>query len=252
MPALEDVSTFNFLSADEDDGAMTDMNNLDTTIQVNPIPNTRIHKDHPLDQVIRDLQSAKQTRKMSKNLDEHGFIKEEVYVCQPPGFEDLDFHDRVYKVEKALYGLHQAPRAWYETLSTYLLDNGFQRGKIDKTLFIKRHKGDILLVQVYVDDIIIGSIKKDLCNSFEREYELWSMRMEQYLTFTDYALWEDAKSLWEAIKNKFGGNKESRKMQKTILKQHYENIAASTQEGLDKTYDRFQKLISQLEIHGEV
>ncbi|GJX26391.1 putative ribonuclease H-like domain-containing protein [Tanacetum coccineum] len=79
-----------------------------------------------------------------------------------------DFPDRVYKVEKALYGLHQAPRAWYETLSTYLLDNGFQRGKIDKTLFIKRYKGDILLVQVYVDDIIFGSTKKELCNEFEK------------------------------------------------------------------------------------
>ncbi|GKC85307.1 putative ribonuclease H-like domain-containing protein, partial [Tanacetum coccineum] len=67
-------------------------------------------------------------------------IEEEVYVCQPPGFENPDFPDRVYKVETTLYGLHQAPRAWYETLSTYLLDNGFQRGKIDKTLFIKRHK----------------------------------------------------------------------------------------------------------------
>ncbi|GJT30371.1 putative ribonuclease H-like domain-containing protein [Tanacetum coccineum] len=76
----------------------------------------------------------------------YGKIEEEVYVCQPPGFEDPDFPDRVYKVEKALYGLHQAPRAWYETLSTYLLDNGFQRRKIDKTLFIKRHKGDILLM----------------------------------------------------------------------------------------------------------
>ncbi|GJY03670.1 putative ribonuclease H-like domain-containing protein [Tanacetum coccineum] len=70
----------------------------------------------------------------------YGKIEEEVYVCQPPGFEDPDFPDRVYKVEKALYGLHQAPRAWYETLSTYLLDNGFQRGKIDKTLFIRRDK----------------------------------------------------------------------------------------------------------------
>ncbi|GKE48548.1 putative ribonuclease H-like domain-containing protein, partial [Tanacetum coccineum] len=70
----------------------------------------------------------------------YGKIKEEVYVCQPPGFEDPDFPDRVYKVEKVLYGLHQAPRAWYETLSTYLLDNGFQRGKIDKTLFIRRDK----------------------------------------------------------------------------------------------------------------
>ncbi|GJV02609.1 putative ribonuclease H-like domain-containing protein, partial [Tanacetum coccineum] len=75
-------------------------------------------------------------------------IEEEVYVCQPPGFEDPYFPNRVYKVEKALYGLHQALRACYETLSTYLLDKGFQRGTIDKTLFIRRDKGDILLVQV--------------------------------------------------------------------------------------------------------
>ncbi|GKB79954.1 putative ribonuclease H-like domain-containing protein [Tanacetum coccineum] len=75
----------------------------------------------------------------------YGKIKEEVYVCQPSGFEDPEFPDKVYKVEKALYGLDQAPRAWYETLSTYLLDNGFQRGQIDKTLFIKRIKSDILL-----------------------------------------------------------------------------------------------------------
>nr|GEU59683.1 hypothetical protein [Tanacetum cinerariifolium] len=83
-------------------------------------------------------------------------IKEEVYVCQPLGFEDPDFPDKVYKVEKALYRLHQALRGWYETLSTYLLDNGFHREKIDKTLFIRRHKDDILLIQVYVDDIIFG------------------------------------------------------------------------------------------------
>ncbi|GJS04929.1 putative ribonuclease H-like domain-containing protein [Tanacetum coccineum] len=228
---------------DEDVGVEADMHNLDTTIQLSPIPTTRIHKDHPLDQVIGDLQSATQTRRMSKSLEEHGFIRRtqkgnsciegskldrgyagrastiqnkkdkrgimirnkarlvaqgytqeegidydevfapvarievirlflayasfkdfvvyqmdvksvflygkievEVCVCQPPGFEDPYFPDRVYKVEKALFGLHQAPRAWYETLSTYLLDNEFQRGKIDKTLFIKRHKGDILLM----------------------------------------------------------------------------------------------------------
>ncbi|GJU29075.1 ribonuclease H-like domain-containing protein [Tanacetum coccineum] len=93
------------------------------------------------------------------------------------------------------------------------------------------------------------------------DYDLWSMRMEQYLTHTYYALWEhllkfhrikDAKTLWEAIKTRFGGNKESKKMQKTILKQQYENFTASRSERLDKTYDRFQKLISQLEIHDEV
>nr|GEZ92249.1 reverse transcriptase [Tanacetum cinerariifolium] len=140
MLALEDVSIFNLLNDNEDDDIMAHMNNMDTTIQVSPIPTTRIYKDHPLDQVIEDLHSATQTRHMSKNLEEHGFgstiqqrtnhkdiqnclfacflsqkepkkIEKEVYVCQPPGFEDPDFPDRVYKVKKALYGLHQAPRA---------------------------------------------------------------------------------------------------------------------------------------------
>ncbi|GJT06158.1 putative ribonuclease H-like domain-containing protein [Tanacetum coccineum] len=87
----------------------------------------------------------------------YGKIEEEVYVCQPPGFEDPDFPDRVYKVEKAFYGLYQAPRAWYETLSTYLLDNRFQRGKIDKTLFIKRDKG--LQVKQKKDGIFISQDK---------------------------------------------------------------------------------------------
>nr|GEW56023.1 copia protein [Tanacetum cinerariifolium] len=109
----------------------------------------------------------------------YGKIEEEVYVCQPLGFKDLDFLDKVYKVENALYKLHQAPRAWYETLSTYLLNNRFQRRKIDNTLFIRRHKGDILLVQVYIDDIIFGLTKKELCTSFERlmheKFQLSSM-----------------------------------------------------------------------------
>ncbi|GJV33089.1 putative ribonuclease H-like domain-containing protein [Tanacetum coccineum] len=77
----------------------------------------------------------------------YGTIKKEVYVTQPPGFKDPDNPDKVYKVVKALYGLHQAPKAWYETLANYLLGNGFKRGKIDHTLFIKKQKGDILLVQ---------------------------------------------------------------------------------------------------------
>nr|GFD43139.1 putative ribonuclease H-like domain-containing protein [Tanacetum cinerariifolium] len=84
----------------------------------------------------------------------YGTIEEEVYVCRPPGFEDPEHPDKLYKVVKALYGLHQAPRAWYETLATYLLENGFQRGTIDQTLFIKKQQKDILLVQIYVDDII--------------------------------------------------------------------------------------------------
>nr|GEY41084.1 hypothetical protein [Tanacetum cinerariifolium] len=93
---------------------------------------------------------------------------DKVYVCQPPGFEDPDYPDKVYKVVKAIYGLHQDLRAWYETLSNYLLENSFQRGKIDQTLFIKKQKGDILLVQVYVDDIIFGFTNKELCKAFKK------------------------------------------------------------------------------------
>ncbi|GJS57280.1 putative ribonuclease H-like domain-containing protein [Tanacetum coccineum] len=255
---------------DEDEGAEADLNNLETTMNVSPIPTTRIHKDHPKNQIIGDINLATQTRRMTKSAQEHamamqdellqfrlqkvwrlvdllkgkyaigtklvyrnkkdergivfrnkarlvaqgytqeegidydkvfapvarieairlflayasfmgfimyqmdmksaflyGTIKKEVYVCQPPGFEDPQFPDKVYKVEKSLYGLHQAPRAWYETLSTYLLENEFRKGTIDKTLFIKKDKGDILLVHVYVDDIIFRSTKKSLCTEFE-------------------------------------------------------------------------------------
>ncbi|GJV20149.1 putative ribonuclease H-like domain-containing protein [Tanacetum coccineum] len=231
MPALEDYSIFDYSNNDEDDGAKAGMNNLDTTIQVSPIPTTSIHKDHPLDQeepkkvihalkdpswieaiqeellqfklqedergiVIRNkarLVAQGYTQEEGIDYDEvfapvarieairlflayasfkdfvvyqmdvksaflYGKIKEEVYVCQPLGFEDPDFPDRVYKVEKALYGLHQAPRAWY--------------------------KGDILLVQVYVDDIIFGSTKKELCLAFEKlMHEKFQMSSMGELTF---------------------------------------------------------------------
>ncbi|GJZ56798.1 retrovirus-related pol polyprotein from transposon TNT 1-94 [Tanacetum coccineum] len=96
----------------------------------------------------------------------YGQIEEEVYVCQPPGFEDPDHPDKVYKVVKALYGLIKHRACW--TLATYLLSNGFQRGQIDQTLFIKSQQGHILLVQIYVDDIIFGSTKKELCEEFEK------------------------------------------------------------------------------------
>nr|GEU85858.1 uncharacterized mitochondrial protein AtMg00810-like [Tanacetum cinerariifolium] len=98
----------------------------------------------------------------------YGTIKEEVYVCQPPGFEDSENPNKVYKVVKALYGLNQAPRAWYETLATYILENGFQRGTIDQTLFIKKQQKDILFVQIYVDDIIFGATNTALCQSFKK------------------------------------------------------------------------------------
>ncbi|GJR47703.1 putative ribonuclease H-like domain-containing protein [Tanacetum coccineum] len=109
----------------------------------------------------------------------YGRIDEEVYVTQPKGFVDPQHPKKVYKVVKALYGLHQAPRAWYATLSTFLLKHGYRRGTIDKTLFLKKHKRDIILVQVYVDDIIFGSTKKAWCDEFEAlmkgEFEMSAM-----------------------------------------------------------------------------
>nr|GEU78910.1 putative ribonuclease H-like domain-containing protein [Tanacetum cinerariifolium] len=97
----------------------------------------------------------------------YGTIDEEVYVSQPPGFIDPKFPNKVYKVVKALYGLHQAPRAWYATLSTLLEKSRYRRGAIDNNLFIKQDKKDIMLVQVYMDDIIFGSTKKSWCDEFE-------------------------------------------------------------------------------------
>ncbi|GKE05941.1 putative ribonuclease H-like domain-containing protein, partial [Tanacetum coccineum] len=85
----------------------------------------------------------------------------------PKGFKDPHFPKHVYRVVKALYGLHQTPRAWYARLSTFLLKHNYRRGTIDKTLFIKKNYRDIILVQVYVDDIIFGSTKKAWCDEFE-------------------------------------------------------------------------------------
>nr|GEX40566.1 retrovirus-related Pol polyprotein from transposon TNT 1-94 [Tanacetum cinerariifolium] len=86
----------------------------------------------------------------------HCTLKEEVYVCQPKGFINADHPSHVYKLKKALCGLKQAPRAWYDELSTFLLHNHFFKGTIDLTLFIRRFDDD-LSGQVYVDDIILGS-----------------------------------------------------------------------------------------------
>ncbi|GKD83905.1 putative ribonuclease H-like domain-containing protein, partial [Tanacetum coccineum] len=241
--ALEDIydtpnnGIFSAASYD-DEGTVADFVNLDTTMNVSPIPTSGIHSIHPKTQILRDPTSAIQIRckiepkkisealkdeswvdamqeellqfKLQKgyrqeegiNYDEvfapvarieairiflafasymgflvyqmdmksaflYGTINKEVYVSQPPGFVDPKYPKKVYKVVKALNGLHQAPKAWYATLSTFLEKSGYRRGTIDKTLFIKRDKKDIMLIQVYVDDIIFGSTKKSWCDEFE-------------------------------------------------------------------------------------
>jgi len=110
----------------------------------------------------------------------NGYIDEEVYVSQPPGFKDHSHLDHVYKLQKALYDLKQAPRQCYERLSNFLTSQGYERGKVDKTLFIRKLNSDIILVQVYVDDIIFGFTNKILCQEFvsamQREFEMSMMR----------------------------------------------------------------------------
>nr|GFC39855.1 retrovirus-related Pol polyprotein from transposon TNT 1-94 [Tanacetum cinerariifolium] len=98
----------------------------------------------------------------------YGPLKEEVYVNQPDGFVDPYHPDKVYRLKKALYGLKQAPRAWYNELSTFLVSKGFFKGSINLTLFITKHMGDILPVQIYVDDIIFGSMNPNLSKRFEK------------------------------------------------------------------------------------
>ena len=109
----------------------------------------------------------------------NGVIKEEAYVRQPPRFESEKYPHRVYKLQRALYGLKQAPRAWYGRLRGFLLGKGFVMGVMDKTLFLLRVGNDILIVQIYVDDIIFGGSSHDLVAKFaddmSREFEMSMM-----------------------------------------------------------------------------
>jgi hypothetical protein len=98
----------------------------------------------------------------------NGPIKEEVYVEQPPGFEDSEYPNHVYKLSKVLYGLKQAPRAWYKCLRDFLITNGFKVDKADPTLFTKTIAKDLFVCQIYVDDIIFGSTNKSTCEEFSR------------------------------------------------------------------------------------
>jgi hypothetical protein len=96
----------------------------------------------------------------------NGVIQEEIYVRQPPGFENLKYPNRVYKLSKTLYELKQAPQTWYVRLKTFLLDHGYVMGSIDKTLFTLKYGNDFLLIQIYVDDIIFYGSSHVLVSSF--------------------------------------------------------------------------------------
>ena len=99
----------------------------------------------------------------------NGFLNEEVFVEQPKGFQDPHFMDHVLRLKKALYELKQALKAWYDLLTTYLLDHGFKRGQADRTLFVKRDEESLFVAQVYMDDIVFGSIIDHLAHEFSKE-----------------------------------------------------------------------------------
>ncbi|GJV78325.1 retrovirus-related pol polyprotein from transposon TNT 1-94 [Tanacetum coccineum] len=101
-----------------------------------------------------------------KNAFLNGFINEEVYVAQPPGFVDFEKPNHVFKLKKALYGLKQAPKAWYDRLKSFLLGHKYTMGLVDNTLFTKKKDSHIIIVQIYMDDIIFGSTCQDLCDDF--------------------------------------------------------------------------------------
>ncbi|GJW21131.1 retrovirus-related pol polyprotein from transposon TNT 1-94 [Tanacetum coccineum] len=94
----------------------------------------------------------------------NGFINEEVYMAQPPGFIDFEKPDHVYKLKKALYGLKQAPKAWYDRLKAFLIKHEYKMGMVDNTLFTKKKSSNLIIVQIYVDDIIFGSTCQDMCD----------------------------------------------------------------------------------------
>ncbi|GJZ49726.1 putative ribonuclease H-like domain-containing protein [Tanacetum coccineum] len=180
IPALMDIydnpSNGIFTNSSYDDeGAVADFTNLETTMNLDPISShiqDTLHSSYNSNSWRSNLSNSDKEQSEQKfrstcfwihSLLEwcesaflvYGIIDEEVYVSQPPGFVDPKFPKKVYKVVKALYGLHQALRAWYATLSTFLLKSGYRRGTIDKTLFIKKDKNDIMLVQdKYVAEIL--------------------------------------------------------------------------------------------------
>ncbi|GKA14056.1 retrovirus-related pol polyprotein from transposon TNT 1-94, partial [Tanacetum coccineum] len=122
----------------------------------------------------------------------NGELKEEVYVSQPEGFVDQDNPSHVYKLKKALYGLRQAPRAWYDMLSSFLISQHFSKGAVDPTLFTWQVGNDLLLVQIYVDDIIFVSTNTAMCNEFANQVTT-KFKMSMMGDFVDTPMVEKSK-----------------------------------------------------------
>ncbi|GJS01332.1 retrovirus-related pol polyprotein from transposon TNT 1-94 [Tanacetum coccineum] len=140
----------------------------DEMLEVDEIVNIKESRNHLLENVIGNLNQ----RTLS-------FINEKVYVAQPLGFIDFEKLDHVYKLKKALYGLKQAPKAWYDRLKAFLVKHEYKMGMVDNTLSTKKKSSNLIIVQIYVDDIIFGSTCQDMCDEFAKimhdEFEMSMM-----------------------------------------------------------------------------
>ncbi|GJS76627.1 retrovirus-related pol polyprotein from transposon TNT 1-94 [Tanacetum coccineum] len=158
----------------------------------------------------------------------NGFINEEVYVAQPSRFIDFKKPDHVYKLKKALYGLKQAPKAWYDRLKAFLIKHEYKMGMVDNTLFTKKKSSNLIIVQIYVDDIIFGSTCQDMCDEFAKiMHDEFEMSMMGELNFfiglqikqmEDGIFFNQSKYIKEILK-KFG--LEESKPMKTLMSFDY-------------------------------
>ncbi|GKC58211.1 retrovirus-related pol polyprotein from transposon TNT 1-94 [Tanacetum coccineum] len=131
----------------------------------------------------------------------NGFINEEVYVAQPPGFINFEKPDHVYKLKKALYGLKQAPKAWYDRLKAFLIKHEYKMGMVDNTLFTKKKSSNLIIVQIYVDDIIFGLTCQDMCDEFAKimhdEFEMSMMGELNFFLGLQITQMEDGEMTFE-------------------------------------------------------
>ncbi|GKD83665.1 retrovirus-related pol polyprotein from transposon TNT 1-94 [Tanacetum coccineum] len=155
----------------------------------------------------------------------NGFINEEVYVAQPPGFIDFEKSNHVHKLKKALYGLKQAPKAWYDRLKAFLIKHEYNMGMVDNILFTKKKSSNLIIVQIYVDDIIFDSTCQEMCDDFAKiTHDEFEMSMMGELNFflelqiqqmEDDIFFNQSKYIKEMLK-KFG-LEESKPMKTPIL-----------------------------------
>lgn len=101
----------------------------------------------------------------------NGYLNEEVYMEQPKGITDPNFLDHVFKLKKTVYSLKQAPRAWYERLTKFLINNGYNRGGIDQTLIVKNDIWNFMITQIYVDDIVFGGMCDTMVHHFVQQMQ---------------------------------------------------------------------------------